>query len=119
MVKTINSWLETEGAKGRAIAARQVKNGNVVVATEDRENKQNLLNNTGWLHTLDVEAEIATPTPIVLLHGVRIKAINMNKPEQSIEELRANNTQLLENTKIKKISWAKHHYQQARNTLPW
>ena len=107
MVKTINTWLEAEGADGRATAARQVKNGNVVVATEDRENKQDLLRNAGWLQTLDVEAEIATPTHMVLLHGVRVKAVNMDKPEQTIEELRANNTQLLENTKIKKISWSK------------
>jgi hypothetical protein len=78
-----------------------------VVAAEDRENKQILLQNSGWLQTLDTEAVIASPTHMVLLHGVRIKAIDMDKPETAIEGLRAQNTQILGGTKIKKISWAK------------
>jgi len=107
LVANINKALEGKTG-GRAIAARQMWSGDISVATANVISKAELMKHQGWLQTLDRDAEIITPAYQVLVHGVRVKAVDMEKPEVTFEALRAENIDVMQEGGIKRITWAKH-----------
>lgn len=114
LVKSINEKAETDGNTGRAAAARQIRNGNVVVATASIKDKKALMEQTGWLRAIDTEAQIASQRYLVLIHGVRRKAINTKSPDTYITKLEIDNEPVLLGTKISRITWAKHKIPQGQ-----
>ncbi|KAL9121379.1 MAG: hypothetical protein Q9187_002063 [Circinaria calcarea] len=106
LVANINKALEGKTG-GRAIAARQMWSGDISVAIANVINKAELMKPQGWLQSLDRDAEIITPTYQVLVHGVRVKAVDMEKLEVTFEALRAENMDVLQEGGIKRITWAK------------
>lgn len=115
MVKSINQRAEIDGNEGRATAARQIRNGNIIVATASAKDKKALMEKKGWLRALDQEAQIAIPTYLVLIHGVRYKAIDTKSPGIHIEKLIIDNEAVLQGTKIKRITWAKPKIPESQN----
>ncbi len=70
MVKAINQALEGETV-GRAIAARQIGSGDILISTASNEHKKELESNVQWLKALDNNASVVPPVFRVLAHGMR------------------------------------------------
>ena len=59
---------------------------------------------------LDKSASIVTPVYQVLVHGIRIEAVNIVNPEITIESFRAENVPITSKARIIKIAWAKRQH---------
>jgi len=68
MVKAINQALEGKTV-GRAIAARQIGSGDILISTASNEHKKELESN---VQALDNNASVVTPVFRVLAHGMRL-----------------------------------------------
>jgi hypothetical protein len=109
MVKAINQALEGKTV-GKIIAARQMSSGDILLSTANTEHKREIQSNTDWLAALDESASIVTPVHQVLVHGIRIEAVDLVNPETTIESLRAENISITSNARITRIAWAKKQH---------
>ncbi len=58
-----------------------------------------------WIACLGSNATVATKPISVIVDGIRTESLNMEKPEEVIEELRKQNPMILAKTDIRRIRW--------------
>ena len=87
-----------------------MSSGDILLSTANTEHKREMQSNTDWLAALDESASIVTPLYHVLVHGIRIEAVDMTNLETTIESLRAENISITSNARIVKIAWAKKQH---------
>lgn len=110
--KQVNDALRTRinllGKAPRVIAAKQLKSGDVVLHTRQRQ-RRTLLKSTEdeWVKVLRTTARVIEPMYGVIVHGVRTnkESINTDNQERAIEKIESENGVLHEGAKVTYVGW--------------
>ena len=104
IVRDVNSALEEEGA---VIAARRLPSGDVLITFQGEEGKKKWEKDHKGLTAFGENARYRTREFTVLVHGIRVAAVNPANQDKAIAEIYAQNPKLKEAVKIVRLGWSK------------
>ena len=106
IVEGINKMKDSSIA-GKVIAARQLPSGDVLVTTDTAETKEGLERDPKWLPVINQAAKINRRKFTVIVHGMRVAALDCSKQEEAIRQLLGQNTHLKDSVEILGARWPK------------
>ena len=120
LTKALNDALQRSKVpqvnKARFTAARVNARGSIVAYTETAGEAEILRHNRdSWREEVAKGMEVIVPTFPVLVHGVPIKSVNLDKKEEMFELLRFENKQAMGNHKMADARWLKKYKEGQRD----
>lgn len=97
--------VEVVGLTPRVLAAAQLKSGDIRITTSDIETAETLRNYREWVPIFGASATLVVPTFGVMVHGMPTKSMQIEKQEEMIERLTADNAVNIPNMAPTYIGW--------------
>jgi len=104
IVEEINK-LKGSTVPGKVLAARRLPSGDVLITTDTAETKEQLERSERWLPAVSQTAKINRRKFTVLVHGVRMSALDCSKQDAAIKELLGQNQHLRGRVEFLRVRW--------------
>ncbi len=114
LVEEINKKKSQE-VSGKVLAARRLPSGDVVITTNTEKAKEQLEQDSSWLAAVGKEAQVNRRRFPVMVHGMRVAALDCTKQKEAIQQL-AKNTGTLHESAAKIRSAASVQLQDTMTT---
>ena len=106
LVEEINKKKSQE-VSGKVLAARRLPSGDIVVTTNTEKAKEQLEQDSSWLAAVSKEAQVNRRRFPVMVHGMRVAALDCTKQKEAIQQLMGQNRHLKGRIEILHAQWPK------------
>lgn len=113
IVEEINK-LKGSAVPGRVLAARRLPSGDILITTDTAETKEQLERSNSWLPAVSQTAKVNRRKFTVLVHGMRLSALDCSKQETAIRELLGQNQHLRGRVEILRARWPRRAVKQGK-----
>ena len=94
-------------SEGSIIAARRNQNreGDIILQITTKQEKDTLEKNNDWIKETFKSAKLLRPTYPVIIHGMNVKAVDVENQKGTIDSMKRQNAKLHPGLEITKIAW--------------
>ena len=106
LVEEINKK-KSQDVLGKVLAARRLPSGDIVVTTNTEKTKEQLEQDSSWLAAVSKEAQVNRRRFPVMVHGMRVAALDCTEQKEAIQQLMGQNRYFKGRIKILHAQWPK------------
>jgi len=106
LVEEINKK-KSQDVLGKVLAARRLPSGDIVVTTNTEKAKEQMEQDGSWLAAVSKEAQVNRRRFPVMVHGMRLAALDCTKQKEAIQQLMGQNRHLKGRIEILHAQWPK------------